>query len=389
MKEADTLHMSGYDVEVIATKLADFVEPRDQSIMAAAPWRLKRVTFDNRWLWRLGRSLQIVARLLRTFTPSRRLDMLALSPMSRHLVRAASARSADLFIAHYPAALPAAAAAARRHGTQYAYDAEDFHLGEWPDDPAYDTERRLVHAIEGRYLPSCAYVTAASPLIAEALVETYGIEPPHVVLNVFPRSQAPAAPTTQGSAAPRPSLYWFSQTIGPNRGLECAVRAIGLSAYRPHLYLRGTPAVGYVAQLEKIAGETGAQGRVHVLPPASPDQMENLAAHHDLGLASEVPVSRNREVCLTNKLFSFLLAGLPPLMSATPAQRRFAAESGLADLVYPVDDAPALAALIDRLLSAPDGLASLREQIWRLGQERYNWDVERNLIRSAIQGIKC
>ena len=140
----------------------------------------------------------------------------------------------DLYIAHYPAALPAVATAARKYGTRYAYDAEDFHIGDWPDDAKYDGERRLVREIESRYLQGCAYVTAASPGIAEAYVDTYGIKRPRVVLNAFPLGHALPNPTPQGTVRPRPSLYWFSQTIGPDRGLECAVRAIALDAACDH-----------------------------------------------------------------------------------------------------------------------------------------------------------
>ena len=199
---------------------------------------------------------------------------------------------ADLYIAHYPAALPAAAIAAQRHGARYAFDAEDFHLGDTPDGPEYDAQRQMLRAIEGRYLPGCAYVTAASPGIADAYVEAYDIARPTVVLNVFPRAQAPIRPTPRGTAAPGPSVYWFSQTIGPDRGLECAVRAIGRAQSRPHLYLRGTPAAGFLDHLRKIASEADALDRLHVLPPAAPSEMVRLAAAYDVGLVGRTRTYR-------------------------------------------------------------------------------------------------
>ena len=242
----------------------------------------------------------------------------------------------------------------------YAYDAEDFHLGDWPDDPAYDIERRLVRDIEARHLPGCAYVTAAAPGIAEAYAEAYAIQRPQVVLNAFPLGHAPAGPTPRGSARPSPSLYWFSQTIGADRGLECAVRAIGVAELRPHLYLRGSTAAGYAETLLRLARKESADGRVHILPPDVPDKMEQLAAAYDVGLVAETGHSASRRLCLTNKLFSFLLAGIPPLMSDTPAHRAFAAEAGVSDLLYPIEDPMALAALIDRLLGDANSLATSR-----------------------------
>ena len=376
VKEADALRQAGHEVHVVATRMLDFVEPRDRALMDRIAWRLERVDLRSSLRWKLRRAGQLCARRAYAATGFARSAEAGLSAATPLLRRAALATPADLYIAHYPAALPAAAAAAQAHGGRYAYDAEDFHLGDWPDDPTFDLERRLVHAIEGRYLPGCAYITAASPGIAEAYAEAYGIEPPHVVHNTFPLVQASPRPTPGGTTRPGPSLYWFSQTIGPDRGLECAARAIGLARTRPHLYLRGTPAPDYAATLGALAAASDAAGHVHLLPPDEPDRMEELAAAYDAGLCSETTHTASRRLCLTNKMFSFLLAGIPPLLSDTPAHCRFAAEAGLGDLLYPHDDPAALALLLDRLFADPTCLAAARAQAWRLGQERYNWEKQ-------------
>jgi hypothetical protein len=172
--------------------------------------------------------------------------------------------------------------------------------------------------------------------------------------------------------------------VGPDRGIACAVRAIGIARTHPHLYLRGTPAAGYADRLAEIASEAGAAGRVHLLPPDDPDRMEQRAAAFDAGLCSETGHTASRRLCLTNKLFSFILAGIPPLLSDTPAQSRFAAQAGLADLLYPRDNPTALAGLLDRILGDPTRLASARAHAWRLGQERYNWECERATLIEAV-----
>ena len=56
--------------------------------------------------------------------------------------------------------------------------------------------------------------------------------------------------------------------------------------------------------------------------------MARLAAQHDVGLASELSTPPNRAISLTNKVFTYLLAGIPVLLSNTPAQRGLAAELG-------------------------------------------------------------
>src|SRR5205823_1444370 len=84
------------------------------------------------------------------------------------MVRLAASESADLFIGRNIAALPAAVLAARARGVPAAFDAEDFHSGMWVTEIGPSLADRLAERVERRFLPQCAYVTAASPGIAEA-----------------------------------------------------------------------------------------------------------------------------------------------------------------------------------------------------------------------------
>jgi len=214
--------------------------------------------------------------------------------------------------------------------------------------------------------------------------EAYGIPLPTVVLNVFPLSQAPDAPTPKGTAMPGPSLYWFSQTIGPDRGLECAVRAITRAQSKPHLYLRGTPAAAYASLLRGLAEEQGCADRLHLLPPAMPQQMERLAVEYDVGLVGETGHTPNRRICLTNKQFTYLLAGLPVLFSDIPAHRQLANELGDAARLYAVDDADELAQQLDTILLSSVLLSKSRQLAWRFGQGRYNWEFEEKLLLACV-----
>lgn len=384
VKEADALQSIGYAVLVVSTRTLDHVDARDESLLRRVEWQSDRIDLRSTLAWRSKRLSQLAVRSAFSLKPHPVLVSRAFSPYTQSLTRAVMRAPADLYIAHYPAALPAAFAAARAHGARYAYDAEDFHLGDWPATPEYELDRALVRAIEGRHLSGCAFVTAASPGIADAYVDAYGITRPTVVLNTFPLAQAPLGPSAKGSATPGLSLYWFSQTIGPNRGLECAVEAISRAISRPHLYLRGTLAKGFGERLDGLARQYGVLERIHIMAPAPPDELERLAAFYDIGLVSETGETTARQVCLTNKLFSFLLAGIPTLMSDTPAHKAFAAEAGLQGQIYRSGDAQGLAMLIDDFFHRPERLAVARMKAWTLAQERYNWDQDRGVIQRIV-----
>lgn len=393
VKEADALADAGHAVEVITGRYLPWGEAADAAF-ASRPWRVRaavpfgpRAPLATRLSQRAGRQ---AARLAVRAGPKAFAEAFAgraCHDAAAALARAALAAPADLYVAHYVAALPAAARAARRHGALYAFDAEDFHLGDLPDGPEYSFERRLIRAVEARLLPGCAYLTAAAPGIAEAYAADYGLPRPATVLNVFPRGEAPPAATPRGDAVPGPSVYWFSQTIGPGRGLECAVRAIGRARTRPHLHLRGAVAPAYAEALAALAREAGAAERLHLLPLAEPAAMVREAAAFDLGLVGETGATRNRAIALTNKQFTYLLAGVPSVLSDIPAHRAFAAQAPGASVLYAVDDAGDLARALDDLLGDPARLAAARAQAFALGQARFNWEHEQAGLLACVEGV--
>ncbi len=388
VKEAHALQTAGHTVHVVCGRFKAWGTANDGPL-AAEIGSVTSVPFgpveaSRRTYLRQSITRHVARSMVGFGLDSQSLVEAAHSPVVRDLAVAARTVHADLYIAHYVAALPAAAHAAARHGAAYAFDAEDFHLGDLPDAPEHALEKRIIHAIESRYLPGTAHITAASPLIAEAYAETYGIPHPTVILNVFPKANAPAAPTPRGTAEPGPSMYWFSQTIGPGRGLETAVEAIARAESRPHLYLRGTPAAGYAAHLLSFAARAGAADRLHFLDPAPPDQLERLGASYDLGYIGEADVTQSRLRALTNKLFSYLLGGVPSLATDIPAHRQLAPQLGEAMTLFSIGDAAALAVAIDQLLLDPQRLASARAQAWSLGQTRFNWDVEQVKVKSIV-----
>jgi len=177
-------------------------------------------------------------------------------------------------------------------------------------------------------------------------------------------------------------VYWFSQTIGPDRGLEVAVEAVGRAQSQPHLYLRGSPAKGFVDKLQSLAAYVNAAERLHFLPPEPPIAMVRLAAAYDVGLSAETGSTGSRKIALTNKIFTYLLAGIPAITSDVPAYRDFALEAGDATRLYSTENVDSLATAIDEVIGNPQMLAQARAAAFRLGQSRFNWDLEAvNLLR--------
>jgi glycosyltransferase involved in cell wall biosynthesis len=290
-----------------------------------------------------------------------------------------------LYIAHNLGALPAAALAARRYGARLGFDAEDYHRGQFADGTA--DGRAIVQAFEERYLPLCDYVTAASPGIADAYAPLCQTKP-DVILNVFPLADRPPSPPARADGRIR--LYWFSQLIGGGRGLEHVASALGQLQDLPvELHVRGTWQPGFAARLSDIVrGAGGSPDRLVSHGPGAPSEMARLAAACDVGLALEIGDTRNSGLALSNKIFTYLLAGLPVLATATEAQAALGRELGPAIALTPIGDVRGMADAIRRWATDLAALAAARQAAWALAETRYNWDIEQQrflrVVRTAL-----
>ncbi|MEX2044702.1 MAG: hypothetical protein WD941_05060 [Opitutus sp.] len=386
VKNADALAEAGYRVHVVAGRYFEPADALDEGILAAAPWSYSIVDYRSGagvWLRKFRR--QLARRLIRRLTaPGVLTAALAHHGETQRLARVAAAQPAQLFLGHCLAGLPAAAFAAALRGAPCGFDAEDFHDAETGDREASSDRiaRRILHA---KLLPGCTLFTAASPLIARHYAAAYGREP-LTLLNVFPLAHAPVEPL-----APRPIstdrpavLYWFSQTIGPGRGLEAVIRIVGRMHTPVVLHLRGFVSEDYRRKLQQVASRERHDPRLTFLPPGQPEEMARLAASADLGLSTEEKIPPNRDLCLTNKIFVYLLAGLPQLLSATSAQTALASELGESALLCDLDQPDAPAAQLDAFLSSPARIASARNRAWRLARDRFCWDIEKSVLLDAV-----
>lgn len=377
VKAAGALAEAGHVVRMISTQFLDWAAVSD-SAATDCPWR----TVDYRQrtapvkYWSTGVRFHIARRWVRIAGAGRvSLDMLAAvhGRGASELLKLALAEPADLFYAGTCGGLAIAALAARNTGKPYGLDLEDFHDGEF--------ERDLLR----RVLPGAAFVTAGSAAIATEYEYRFGIRalPIH---NTFPLPVVAPREDPPGHGTLR--LYWFSQTIGAGRGLEEVVRAVGVAGIRAELHLRGSARSEYVAKLRAIIDEAGARMTVEVHAPAPPDQMVELCFPYDAGVSAEEARDVNRELCLSNKALTYVVAGLPVVLTETAGQRDLACDLGEGALHYPPGDVQALAAGLRRWAEDRGALRRARAAAWQAAQRRWHWDhpAEKGALIEAVEG---
>jgi hypothetical protein len=201
-------------------------------------------------------------------------------------------------------------------------------------------------------------------------------------------AQAPGEPAPPKSLTDEnpATFYWFSQTVGRGRGLESVIKVMGKMRTPTELHLRGFVSTEYAEVLQIAARAAGLRRPIRFLEPESPNEMARLAAAADMGLSVEEGSPLNKDICLPNKVFIYLLAGIPQLLTDTTAQKALAAELPDAAILAEMARTEETAARLDAFFSDPDRVSRSRMSAWNLGRTRFNWDIEKEILVRLVNG---
>ena len=390
LKAADALHDAGYRVRVVSTRHVEWAWAADERVRERRTWDWQVVDYDrsSARLRQLTSGMRLrAAQAASTAVGAARVPLAigirGYSRMHDELVDAIASAPCDFVYGGTTGALAAVAAGARRLGVRFGLDLEDFHSGEQAG-PGSALAHGLAERVEGDVLPRAAFLTAGSPMIAEAYRSKYGVEarPIHNTfsMNFGTRTRAAAGPLR---------LYWFSQTLGPGRGLDDVVAGIGRAGVAAELHLRARPIPAYAQQLVAHQRAVAPLLRIVLHEPAPPDRMVELAQEYDLGLSVEDTEVMSRRLCLTNKIFTYLAAGVPVLMTATPAQSRLAVDLGAAAAVYDNGDSDALAATLRRWVGDASLRCAANAAARAAAERRWHWEhpQDRGALLNAFREV--
>jgi hypothetical protein len=392
LKAADAFAAAGYDVRVISAGNMARESAFDARLQATGRWRWRELRYGRdaaplRWFHTGARrtAAWTVAGSLGDSAPLGVVSR-AIGRVHPELVDAILEHPADFIYGGGVGALAGVAAAARASATPFAIDFEDFHCGEREDRGDGARFNRMARRVMIDVARDAAFVTAGSAAIADACGTELCIQAT-AIHNVFPLPRTAPAERLRGGAPLR--LYWFSQTIGPGRGLETVIEALALLDAPAALDLRGAAVPEYVTSLQQLAARVAPRLTVSLLDIAPPDQMVDACCDYDVGLSVEPGRVVNNALALSNKATTYILAGMPVAMTDTPGQRAFAADLGAGAIVFAPGDAAALAAGLRRLSADPLAFAAARRASWEAAQRRWHWEhrAERGALLDAVRGV--
>lgn len=276
-------------------------------------------------------------------------------------------------------ALAPAFYAAKKNNAKYAFDAEDYHRGQIS---IISRESKNIVSIEDKYLPHVKYITAASPLIADKYKSLFPDKKVLVINNVFSKKYLSNNIYINYSSL---QLFWFSQYLGINRGIETVIEAINLlPSYNITFHLLGECPEDYKNILNTLSLKKEC---LNFIPPVSPEEIFTIASQYDVGMATDVPNNENRNICLANKLFSYLLAGNCIVASDTLAQKKFMEENPETGLIYKNNDACDLAKKLELLYNDRNLLLCYKKNSRQLAATKLNWENESKKLLENVKMV--
>jgi glycosyltransferase involved in cell wall biosynthesis len=229
------------------------------------------------------------------------------------------------------------------------------------------------------------YASCPSRVLSEALAKEYGGKPPIVLYNAFPWTDRNAI---DGRYKDRrdtaiASICWYSQTLGPGRGIEDLVGAMPLLKYDAEIHLRGHSAPGMVDWIRGRIPERWRQ-RVFFHPLVANEELLSRIAEHDIGFAGEIPYCRSRDLTVTNKILHYLLGGLAVVASDTAGQREVAMQADDAVALYQPGNPAALANALDGLLASHALLAQAKSTALQIARDFLCWEGQERTLLASI-----
>jgi glycosyltransferase involved in cell wall biosynthesis len=272
----------------------------------------------------------------------------------------------------------------RLSGKKLVYDAHEYFTGQHGL-----AERRFKQSVwkwtERRCVPRVMHMITVSESIADLYRREYGVNPV-VIRNLAPPVSHLVPYDRSALGARDGELLVIFQGSGINHGRGAAelVAAISL-VERVRLVIIGSGDI--IGSVRHLANRGDAGERIRILPRMPWEEMMRYTMSCDAGLSLDTDTCVNQRYSLPNKLFDYIAAGIPAVVSPLPEVSAVIEHYGCGVVLSEVTPG-AIALTLERLRDNRNFLASLKSKAGEAARE-LNWENEKvkeqEFFRSVIK----
>jgi len=238
-------------------------------------------------------------------------------------------------------------------------------------------------------LPRCARIVTVSPLCAEEFRRCFHVQEVSVVRSI------PAYRTVQKSNLLRQYLGLGEGTrialyqggLQRNRGLDRLIHAATFLEDDIVIVLMGRGMGTTLKELEALIINKEVADRVKIIPSVPYENLLDWTASADIGLTI-FPLNYSLSIrwCLPNKLFEYIMAGVPVLANELDAVVDIVKTYNIGQIV--TSDAPEdIGTAINTMLADSASLAEMRCNALRAAQKELHWEKESQELIGLYKNI--
>lgn len=275
----------------------------------------------------------------------------------------------DIVHAHDVNMLPTAWIAARLTKAPLIYDAHEIST----DREGYRSFRGVVGWIEKHLVPRAAGMITTTDARAKFFARAYGVSRPLVLQN-RPRfvevSRSNRIKKELGLKELWPVVL-YQGGLQPGRGLDRLIRAAVNVDSTYFVFIGGG---SQADDLKRLVSDLNLEQSVYFIDTVPLDELPSYTASADIGVQPIENTCLNHFTTDSNKLFEYVIAGLPVIASQLPEISRVVRQHDLG-LLVPAGDTEALASAILELVKEPG-----KRTYYRLNAEKaaqsLNWETQ-------------
>lgn len=219
-------------------------------------------------------------------------------------------KNISLVNVHHLALLPLGFLMKLSCGAKLIYDAHEL---ETETHSLKGIKKKLAKFVECFFIKKADHVFVVSENIANWYEQKYAIKRPTVLMN------APRLITVKRNnyfrqhfcLSPDQKIFLYQGALMSGRGIEDIIAAF--SARKDDAVV--VIFMGYGLLEELVVSEANKSERIYFHPAVSPHQLLKYTASADVGLSLIQSTCQSYFYCMPNKLFEYLMAGLPVLVS--------------------------------------------------------------------------
>lgn len=202
------------------------------------------------------------------------------------------------------------------------YDAHEY---ETETNRLKGVQKKVYQYLEKRYIQDVDHMITVSDTIANEYVRLYGVEKPVVLLNVpkftFDENRKYDLFRKKFPIRSDQRIFLYQGYLMPGRGIEILLESFNqLQDDKDVIIFMGK---GSLTELIKSYHHTA---KIYYHAFVDPEEYLNFTASADVGISFIEDISLSDRYCLPNKLFEYMLCGLPIICSNLPEMKKLVEE---------------------------------------------------------------